>query len=68
MSDLVVGDLVVLNQGDRVPADCILVEESDLRTDERFYFQIPEISDADVARTKDDMKYQQKQCSDGENH
>ena len=51
-----------------MPADCILVEESDLRTDERFYFPIPEVSDADVARTKEDMKYQQKQCSDGENH
>jgi len=51
-----------------VPADCILVEESDLRIDERFYFPIPEQGDADVASTKEDLKYQQKQCSDGENH
>lgn len=51
-----------------MPADCILVEESDLRIDERFFFPIPECSDADAARSKDDLKYQQKQCSDGENH
>jgi magnesium-transporting ATPase (P-type) len=25
--DLVVGDIVDINQGDRIPADCILLEE-----------------------------------------
>lgn len=68
VSDLVVGDLLCLNQGDKVPADCILVEEADMRLDERFYFAHPETSDADVCKGKDDDKYQQKQCSDGKNH
>ena len=32
--EVVRGDLVVLNEGDRVPADAVLVESSDLQTDE----------------------------------
>lgn len=32
--DLVVGDVVQLNQGDRVPTDCILIASTDFATDE----------------------------------
>ncbi len=32
--DVVCGDLIVLEQGDRVPADALLLEASDLQTDE----------------------------------
>jgi magnesium-transporting ATPase (P-type) len=35
--ELVVGDLVVLQQGDLVPADCILIEEDDMVVDESSY-------------------------------
>ena len=31
--DLVVGDIVDVNQGDRVPADCILIEEINIVVD-----------------------------------
>ena len=34
--DLVVGDIILLNQGDSVPADCILIEEMDMFCDESF--------------------------------
>jgi len=36
--DLVVGDIVLLNQGDRVPADCILVQEMDMHVDQQSFF------------------------------
>ena len=36
--DLVVGDIVDLNQGDRVPADCILIEEMNIKVDQSIYF------------------------------
>ena len=38
MSDLVVGDIVLLSAGDRVPADCLLIEEMDMWVDERIYY------------------------------
>lgn len=38
MQDLVVGDIVVLEAGDRVPADCWLCEEMDILVDEKEYF------------------------------
>jgi magnesium-transporting ATPase (P-type) len=34
---LVVGDIIDLNQGDRVPADCILIEEMNITVDQSFY-------------------------------
>ena len=37
--DLVVGDVVDLNQGDRVPADCILLEEMSMAVDQSIYYQ-----------------------------
>jgi Ca2+-transporting ATPase len=33
--DIVVGDLIQVNAGDRVPADCILVEEMNIKVDEK---------------------------------
>lgn len=30
VSELVVGDVILLNGGDRVPADCLLIEEMDM--------------------------------------
>ena len=37
--DLVVGDIVDIKQGDRVPADCILVEEMSIKVDQSDYFK-----------------------------
>jgi len=36
--EVVVGDIVDLKQGDRVPADCILVEEMNIKVDQSMYF------------------------------
>jgi magnesium-transporting ATPase (P-type) len=36
--DLVVGDIVDIQQGDRVPADCILIEEMNITVDQSMYF------------------------------
>lgn len=36
--DLVVGDIVDINQGDRVPADCILIEEMNITIDQSMYY------------------------------
>lgn len=36
--DLVVGDVVDVKQGDRVPADCLLLEEMNITVDESLYF------------------------------
>lgn len=35
--DLVVGDLIDVQQGDRVPADCVLVEEANIKVDQSMY-------------------------------
>ena len=35
--DLVVGDVILLETGTRVPADCILVEGTDLKVNEQYY-------------------------------
>ena len=37
IQDLVVGDVVQLTQGDRVPADCIILDEIDLVIDQSMY-------------------------------
>ena len=36
--ELVVGDIVDIQQGDRVPADCILMEEMNIKVDQSMYF------------------------------
>lgn len=38
VNDLVVGDVISLKAGDRVPADCLLVQEMDMKVDEKQYF------------------------------
>lgn len=38
VKDLVVGDVVLLNQGDRVPADCLLLQEMDMVVDQKQLF------------------------------
>ena len=38
ITDLVVGDIVDLQQGDRVPADCILIDEMNITVDQQYYF------------------------------
>ena len=32
--DLVVGDVIILEAGQRIPADCLVIESSDARVDE----------------------------------
>lgn len=39
MRELVVGDIVDIKQGDRVPADCLLVEEMNITVDQSLYFK-----------------------------
>ena len=36
--ELVVGDIVDVHQGDRVPADCVLVEEMNITIDQDMYY------------------------------
>lgn len=57
---LVVGDIVVLEAGDRVPADCVLIEEMDMFVDQ---------SEAKLGYSEqEDQNNAEKQCSNGENH
>lgn len=37
--DLVVGDIVQLTPGDRVPADCVILDELNLVVDESIYWK-----------------------------
>jgi len=50
--DLVVGDVVLLEEGDRTPADCILIAEMDMKVDQKQFF--PDKLGAELAA---------KQCS-----
>jgi P-type E1-E2 ATPase len=34
VSELVVGDVIKIEQGMRIPADCIVIEDMDIATDE----------------------------------
>lgn len=38
VKDIVVGDIVDIDQGCRVPADCILIEEMNIMVDQSMYF------------------------------
>ena len=55
--DLVVGDIVLLNQGDRVPADCLLIEEMDMKVDQQQFFAEESLETGERADMAD------KQCS-----
>ncbi len=35
--DLVVGDVILLETGSRIPADCVLIEGQDISIDETYY-------------------------------
>ena len=35
--DLVVGDLIAIHAGDRVPADCLLIDETNISVDQSMY-------------------------------
>ena len=37
VKDLVVGDIIDIKQGDRIPADCIMIEEMNVTVDESIY-------------------------------
>ena len=39
--ELVVGDVIQISQGDRVPADCIVLDEIDLVVDQSAYGKKP---------------------------
>jgi magnesium-transporting ATPase (P-type) len=43
VSDLVVGDVIDVFQGDIVPADCILIEEMNIKVDESIYGTIADV-------------------------
>lgn len=47
VKDLVVGDVILLEQGDRVPADCLLIEEMDMKVDQKYYF--PDMTGSEAA-------------------
>lgn len=51
-SDLVVGDVVLLSEGDRVPADCLLIEEMDMFVDQKQFYPFEE-----------NAEMKEKQCS-----
>lgn len=52
VKDLVVGDVILLNQGDRVPADCLLIEEMDMKVDQKQFY--PDAMNSEMT---------EKQCS-----
>ena len=54
--NLVVGDVIILETGMRVPADCVLIEGIDVAVDEKFYDVEGErdVKNKNVA-TKDNM-------------
>lgn len=39
VKELVVGDIIEITQGDRVPADCLLLEEMNMTVDQSLYFK-----------------------------
>lgn len=59
VSDLCVGDVLLLEAGDRVPADCLLIEEMDMHVDQ-----------TSVYKGQESASMAEKQCSkdNGANH
>ena len=66
MTELVVGDIVDVKQGDRVPADCVLVEEMNITVDQNYYFA----GEFDVEKEQSEkyVKSQQTAESGPDNH
>lgn len=66
-TDLVVGDVIKLQAGDRVPADCVLFEEQDIFVDEREL--LTTVEDTELAPMSDttNLKFTEKQCLDKQN-
>ena len=60
--DLVVGDIVDIQQGDRVPADCILIEEMNITVDQSMYFS------KEVAVEKEQSMYHGPTAQEVDNH
>jgi magnesium-transporting ATPase (P-type) len=60
--DLVVGDIVDIQQGDRVPADCILIEEMHVTVDQSMY------NPSETAVEKDSSKYHGLDAPEVDNH
>ena len=38
--ELVVGDIILIETGSKIPADCVLIESNDVVMDEAFYNEI----------------------------
>jgi P-type Ca2+ transporter type 2C len=57
-----VGDVIMLEAGDRVPADCLLIEEMDMHVDQRMYNLEDDLL---TQRNEGDAQrdYTEKQCS-----
>lgn len=64
VEEIVVGDIIILNAGDRVPADCILVEEMDMFVDQHTYFNESYVS-PDDDHERENQNNSEKQCSYG---
>ena len=65
--ELVVGDIVDINQGDRVPADCILVEEMNVTVDECMYYKNSETNHTPKETSKF-YGYEQDEFDNHKNH
>lgn len=50
IKELVVGDIIDIQQGDRVPADCILVEEMNITVDQSLYYPGQEAEEKENSR------------------
>jgi magnesium-transporting ATPase (P-type) len=62
VSDLVVGDIIMIEAGMKVPADCIIISGMDITADEKLYHQ----QDEDFSEA---ISYiVKKNLSTGENH
>ncbi|MFS8160623.1 MAG: hypothetical protein ACMG6E_10565 [Candidatus Roizmanbacteria bacterium] len=63
MFDLVVGDIILLETGSRIPADCILIEGQDLTIDESFY-QTSELKEGRAVRKQVANDNNMHECPD----
>ena len=61
--DLVVGDIVSIQQGDRVPADCILIEDMNVTVDQNLYYP----KEPTVTKTAS-VYYKKSRNGDVDNH